>query len=51
MGNLVGLLFLMVCFLGAYALEKEGFVKSPAYFVSWGYLFGLLAAWAMRWAS
>jgi len=46
-----GFLVLLVCFLGSYALEREGIVTSPAYFVLYGYLFGLLAAWAMRWAS
>lgn len=42
-----GLLVLLVCSLGGYFAEKEGFIRHPAHFVTWGYCFGILAGMVM----
>lgn len=44
---LAGYVVLLVCTLGGYFMEKEGYIKHPAHFVTWGYVFGLMAAGAM----
>lgn len=50
-GVVAGAMVLWICMLGAYFIEKENNVKHPAFFTTWGYVFGLLSALAMRWFS
>lgn len=47
-GQMAGFSVLLICNLGAYFMQHHGYIKQPADFVSWGYIFGLIAGFALR---